>query len=127
MNTENNVLYMILNKPVKMSSGNIKRILMYKCTYTDDTLKEITKFLVDGTFKCCPAPFSQLFIILGIYKIMSLPLFNCFMPGKSTPLYIEIFKVLRDCIGKKKVFIALDLELGVIRAFQQLFGVNLNL
>ena len=24
---------------------------MYKCNYTDETLNEITKFFVDGTFK----------------------------------------------------------------------------
>ena len=27
------------------------RILMYKCTYTDEKIGEITKFFVDGTFK----------------------------------------------------------------------------
>ena len=50
---------------------------MYKCTYTDEKMAEITKFFVDGTFKCCPTPFAQLYIILGKYRNMSLPIVSC--------------------------------------------------
>ena len=66
-------------------------------------MAEITKFFVDGTFKCCPTPFAQLYIILGKYRNMSLPLYFCFLPGKSTTIYMEIFKVLKVCIGNKSV------------------------
>ena len=60
---------------------------MYKCTYTERILPDDNKFFCDGTFKNCQDPFTQVYIILGKYKVLSVLLYYCFLHGKN--LYIQ--------------------------------------
>ncbi len=65
LSTIKEVLTLIHNKEVMLSSGYMKRVLVYKCVYTNTVLKDIDRFYSDGTFKCCTAPFIQLYINLA--------------------------------------------------------------
>ena len=94
-------------------SSTSRRVLVYKCIYTNNVIGEITKFFSDGTFK---------------YKDIPLPLFYCFLPGKSATVYMEVFKVLKSYIGNKRIIgMALDLKLSVINILKELFGNNVHL
>ena len=67
-------------------------------------------------------------MILGKYKGMSLPLFYCFLPGKSATVYMEVFKLLKSYIGNKRsIGMDLELEVSVINILKDLFGDNVQL
>ena len=46
INTKHNTLQLVLNKPNRMNSENIKRIIMYKCTYTERILPDVNIFFL---------------------------------------------------------------------------------
>ena len=46
INTKHNTLQLVLIKTTRMNSGNIKRIIMYKCTYTERILPDVNIFFL---------------------------------------------------------------------------------
>ena len=84
-------------------------------------------FFCDGTFKSCPDPFAQVYIILGKYKELLVPLYYCFLPRKNIDIYREIFTVLKTSIGDRPIAMALDLELSVDSNLKELFGRSIDI
>ena len=56
--------------------------------------------LCDGTFKCAPKPFQELFTIFGVKTGRKLPLIFALMKRKITGNYRRLFKILNEKICK---------------------------
>ena len=63
---------------------------------TEKSLKILGKsatILCDGTFKCCPPPYEQLYVLFGQYlQTQKHPLVFALLSGKSTFIYRKLFK-----------------------------------
>ena len=81
---------------------------------SDSSLETISKYqilLCDGTFKCYPRPFYQLYVIFVIYIGVPILLVFTFLDGKSARHYWIMFKTL------KKLWNALILDITIIENF----------
>ena len=82
----------------------------------------------DGTFKACPPPFEQLYVLYGLYEERCLPLVFGLLSGKSACQYRKFFKIISKKIhrltGHKWVLqqIVTDYERGVISALESDFA-----
>lgn len=55
------------------------------------------EFFADGTFKCCPKYFAQLYTIHGFKNGHYIPLVFCLLPSKSGDCYRKMFELLQQC------------------------------
>lgn len=53
-------------------------------------------FYQDGTFKTCPKPFKQFFVIHGQYRGRAIPLIYALLPDKEATTYDNLFTVIKD-------------------------------
>ena len=68
---------------------------------------ECDHVLCDGTFKACPIPYYQLYVMVGLWENQFLPLVFCFLSGKTTYHYRKVFQVIyrkvRRVTGRAKM------------------------
>ena len=81
--------------------------------------------LSDGTFKLCPPPFEQLYVIFGANE-RKIPLVFSFLSGKSTFIYRKMFDISFRKIQKlgapiQIVNVVTDYERGIISAIETNF------
>ncbi|XP_053214390.1 uncharacterized protein LOC128397669 [Panonychus citri] len=82
---------------------------------------------MDGTFKCVPSIFYQLYTIHVMVKDLMIPVIYALLPDKNRSTYIRFFRMIQDLAidaflsFSPEVFI-LDFELGVISAIKNLFS-----
>ena len=84
--------------------------------------------LCDGTFKCAPKPFQQLFTIFGVKADRKLPLIFAPMNRKTTGDYRKLFEILKEKIFKRfgqpdwnPEFLLYDFEGGIRSAVESEF------
>ena len=61
------------------------------------------EIFADGTFKCCPKYFQQLYIIHGFKNGHYIPLVFCLLPSKSGHCYRKMFSLLNECCVNSNV------------------------
>lgn len=75
----------------------------------------------DGTFKCVPLIFSQLYTIHGLVGSKTIPLVYMLLPNKSKKIYksaLDVLKnMLKDCMPEE---IIIDFEKAFIISFQSI-------
>ena len=85
---------------LKFDSGanDLKRILLFA---SDDgiDLKSCRNWAADGTFKCSPTIFYQLFIIHIQDKEVSIPRAFALLPDKTEDSYTRLFKKVKELVG----------------------------
>lgn len=87
---------------------------------------------MDGTFKSCPSPFSQLYTIHIESSVLNgtIPTLYSFLPNKTKAMYTLLFNELRtitlqhDLVLNPKV-ITVDFEKGAIGALKNVFPNSL--
>ena len=89
-------------------------------------LSSCSTIYMDGTFKCCPSLFTQLFSIHGNYKGIIIPLVYVLLSSKTSATYYELFNVLRFHVSRLGIvlnpsIIISDFESGLIEAVHQQF------
>ena len=84
--------------------------------------------LCDGTFKCAPKPFQQLFTIFGVKAGRKLPLIFALLKRKATGDYRRLLKILKEKIFKltgqpdwNPEFLLSDFEGGITSAVESEF------
>ena len=95
---------------IVLNSENIERMANSIC------------LLVDGTFKCCPSPYFQLFIIN--FYVYGKAFHGCYilMKNKSESLYFDVFYRLKFVLKSSKVkYIVMDFELAIKNSSKSLF------
>lgn len=97
-------------------NNSVKNIVAFS---TQSNLKHLTEcdvLYVDGTFKSCPRPFYQLFIIHGAKNANYTPLVFFLLTGKTKEIYKDAFSELIE----KMVELNLNFTPGIIYAdFEQ--------
>ena len=94
---------------------------------TDDGMRvllECDNILCDGTFKACPSPYYQLYVIVRFWENRFIPLVFSFLSGKTTFHYRKLFEIIcrrvRRITGQAWVpqGIITDYERGVISVLE---------
>lgn len=81
-------------------NNSVKNIVAFS---TQSNLKHLTEcdvLYVDGTFKSCPRPFYQLFIIHGAKNANYTPLVFFLLTGKTKEIYKDAFSELIEKMGE---------------------------
>ena len=68
-------------------------IVIYATRGALELLASCQTIIADGTFKSCPKPFKQLYVLMGV-KDRKSPLVFGFLPAKSTPIYRRFLAVV---------------------------------
>ena len=90
-------------------------------------LKRAEIWSMDGTYKTCPKPFSQLYTIVASVHGQGYPSAFVFMPDKKKVTYSCMFQQLREILEKEEPMVTypdriiLDFEVAVPRALKYVF------
>ena len=93
-------------------------------------IKESKQIYMDGTFKCAPKKFYQLYNIIGKDEKSSIiiPLIFILMSNKSFDLYLHIFRYIRFMLERFNInvhwddkYVMMDFEKGSRKAFNKVF------
>lgn len=83
---------------------------------------------MDGTFRSCPSPFSQLYTIhiQSLISMSTVPVLYAFLPSKTKSIYTLLFNEIRNAALKYELvlnpkFITVDYEKGAIGALKNVF------
>jgi len=76
----------------------------------------------DGTFKCCPSIFSQLYTFHGLKYNVSIPLIYALLPNKSMSTYKHLLSKIKDLVPEMNPrSILTDFEKAMIASFNIIF------
>lgn len=90
-----------------------------------DILKDIKKWVCDGTFRSVPSDFYQLLTIQGSFLGNFMPLIFVLMKDKSQSSYTRVFTYLRNTFEFSANFIVTDFEMALINSSVN-FGNNIT-
>ena len=84
---------------------------------------DVSEIYADGTFKCCPKFFTQLYTIHGSKNGHYLQLGYCLLPNKSEQCYLTMIDLLKGCISEQGLSfqpekINFDFEIAAHSAFR---------
>ena len=102
------------------------RIIAFSSDIELSILSKSKRWHIDGTFKCCPDLFNQVFTIHGWYQEHMYYAVTFLLIGKSTTIYV---KALNNLIKSSSDlgfelnpnFIKSDYELNIINAFKTIY------
>ena len=106
--------------------GTADRILIFS---TDSDLKQLadsSNWHVDGTFKCAPGIFTQLYSIHGVKSSTTLPLVYALLPNKTESTYLRFLQELKSLAAARELElkpqqIMSDFEIAFLNACQKTF------
>uniref|UniRef100_A0AAV2J7G9 MULE transposase domain-containing protein n=1 Tax=Knipowitschia caucasica TaxID=637954 RepID=A0AAV2J7G9_KNICA len=87
-------------------------------------LSQCRKIYMDGTFKSCPGPYSQIFTILGQYRGWVIPLVTCMMGHRQVGHYRAVLKAIALHVRQishrrwRPQKVVCDFEIALITALQ---------
>lgn len=101
-------------------------IIIFTCNSNLQCMCDVDDVFIDGTFKCAPKYFYQLYSIHGCKNGNYVPLLFALLPSKDGPLYTKfwtsVFKLCSDqsmCFKPKTINV--DFELAMINSLRTLF------
>ena len=65
-----------------------------------EKLLKTSIIIADGTFKACPEPFEQIYVVFGVFDEQKIPLVFEFLEGKTTHYYRRLFEIIKQKIGE---------------------------
>ena len=72
------------------------RLIIFASDTMLDILREAETWMMDGTFKCSPNLFFQLYTIHGVLRGYTIPAVYALMPGKRIASYSRLFEILNN-------------------------------
>ncbi|CAF4332865.1 unnamed protein product [Rotaria socialis] len=102
------------------------RLLMFASDWSIRFLSSCSQWHSDGTFKCRPLLFEQVYILFGFNNFM-IPCVYCLTTKKDENVYVKILQHLLTIASQKGVIlnptrITCDFELATINAFRAIFN-----
>ncbi|XP_078534929.1 uncharacterized protein LOC144821591 isoform X1 [Lissotriton helveticus] len=99
-----------------------KRILIFSTTHNLATLENSPIWMMDGTFKSTPHPFTQIYTIHAIKNNTTIPLVYALLPDKNSSTYTEFLTVIKTKIlNKSPAKVIIDFELTMINTVTNLY------
>ena len=102
-------------------SDDRKRLLIFSTEQNLDLVKSTAQWHADGTFKCCPALFYQLYTVHGVLNGHTIPLVYMLLKRKTRKLYLRALNELKEinpCLQLSRITI--DFEIACLLAFEEL-------
>jgi len=97
-----------------------QRMLVFATADSLDLLEQSNQWYSDGTFKCVPRLFTQLYSIHGRCGDAVVPLVYALLPNKQQQTYVRLLNAIADarpaCAPQS---ITVDFEAGAINAFKE--------
>lgn len=112
------------DKPFLLHDSNDgkDRFLMFSTKRNLKFLKSCLIWQADGTFKCVPSIFAQLYTIHGISKNKTVPLIYLLLPNKNKKTYQKALDVIKTMIRNySPEEIILDFEPAFFKTFHKMF------
>ena len=89
-------------------------------------LPDCSIWAADGTYKKCPNPFVQIYVIGGVLEGHFLPGIYCLLPDHSTESYSHVFEFIQSNV-KNPVKVIIDFELATLNAWRKIYpGVKVT-
>lgn len=101
-------------------------IVIFSCTNNLQILSNVPEIYADGTFKCSPKFFTQLYTIHGYQNGLYVPLVYSLLPSKTEACYTKMLTLLCECLSDRGLVlhpqrISLDFEVSALNAFKAVF------
>ena len=106
----------------------LRRIIIYATDGSLNALCASDNIFMDGTFKCCPQLFMQLYVIHGIVGQTTIPTVYAYLERKDREIYDELFTTIATKCRERDfyftpVHIHIDFEDSVIRSIRGVLGM----
>ncbi|QQP50943.1 Putative LOC100898192, partial [Caligus rogercresseyi] len=99
-----------------------QRILIFGTQGGLNDLTNIKDWSCDGTFKCAPSLYYQLFTLHVVVRHSSIPRIFALLPNKTTNTYLRLLGCLKHIHPRlNPENVMMDFEKGVISAFEEVF------
>jgi len=112
------------NKPFLLfdSGPHNDRFLLFSTGKNLNILSRCEHWFAEGTFKCSPPLFSQLFVIHGLWKTRVMPLVYILMSNRKETSYLLVFQKLASMLNNPVLKTTMtDFEYASLNAFQKVF------
>lgn len=76
-------------------------IVIFSTDQNLDCIRDMEELFIDGTFKCCPKYFYQLYSIHGCKNGNYVPLLFALLPSKSEECYKQMWSFIQNCCLQK--------------------------
>jgi hypothetical protein len=101
------------------------RIIIFSCTTDINRLTQCKTWVIDGTFKCAPDLWYQLWVIHGVFHEKTVPLVYSLLPNKQQNTYERALEMILNKIddvrpGTRPTCLNIDFEKAEDNAFKQL-------
>ncbi|XP_069494962.1 mediator of RNA polymerase II transcription subunit 6 isoform X1 [Ambystoma mexicanum] len=101
----------------KECGSKSEKILIFATSSNLGYLCTSSMWKIDGTFRCCPLPFKQLYTIYGLIKDKTLPLVFALLPNKLGRTYRILFEEMKKLtFNKEPPLILMDFEQAAMKA-----------
>ena len=104
------------------SGSDDRETFIFSTEQNLDLLESTPQWHADGTFKCCPALFYQLYTVHGVLNGHTIPLVYMLLKRKTKKLYLGALNELKEinqCF--QPILITIDFEIACLLAFEELF------
>lgn len=93
------------------------RILIFANDKGKSVLKTCNQFFIDGTFKCCPKLFKQIYTVHADLRttkteISVVPVAFALLPDKKEKTYAHVYEVLKNTAGWNPTYVVSDFEIA---------------
>jgi len=93
------------------------RILIFANDKGKSVLKTCKQFFIDGTFKCCPKLFKQIYSAHADLRttkteISVVPVAFALLPDKKEKKYAHVYEVLKNTAGWNPTYVVSDFEIA---------------
>ena len=93
----------ILDSSYILENDCKRNIVLLSSSANLKVLSKSTAWFVDGTFKCSPKYFLQMFTIHGLVNGHYIPLVFCLFNKKTVATYKRVFQVLTEALAERKL------------------------
>ena len=83
-----------------LKNNRCSGVVAYATRQMLEKLSQTSIIIADGTFKACPEPFEQIYVIFGVFDERKIPLVFAFLEGKTTHHYRRLFEIIKQKIGE---------------------------
>ncbi|XP_078516122.1 uncharacterized protein LOC144781255 [Lissotriton helveticus] len=114
----------VANEPFILydNENALKRVLIFSTPRNLSRLENSDVWMMDGTFKSTPTPFTQIYTIHGYVNTTVVPLVYSLLPDKQSSTYTEFLSVLKSKMANKSPRkVIMDFELPMLNTISKLY------